>query len=198
MSDVLQEPAVKIRKGGAPLVCSILGVLILVSVILFCVPLSVPRLLGYEIYNVVSGSMEPALPVGSLVYVKTIAPETVAQGDIIAYQSGDSVITHRVLTNRLVEGEFVTKGDANDEADFTPVPYGSLLGRVVYHIPYLGSVLFLYTSTWGKVYVAGFAVCGVLLNLLASQLRARRREKALYQELARRQEKLRQREKNIS
>jgi hypothetical protein len=35
----------------------------------------------------------------------------------------------------------------------------------------------------------------VLLNLLAGQLRARRREKALYQELERRQEKLRQREK---
>jgi signal peptidase I len=148
--------------------------------------------MGYEVYNVVSGSMEPALPVGSVVYVETVAPETVAQGDIIAYESGGYVITHRVVTNRLVEGEFVTKGDANKQEDMAAVSYQDLIGRVAYHIPVLGRFTFLYTSTVGKVYVIGFALCGLLLNILAGQIRARRREQEFKRQIEARELKLRE------
>jgi signal peptidase I len=149
-------------------------------------------MLGYQAYQVVSGSMEPALPLGSLIYVETVAPEQVETGDIIVFWSGDSPITHRVTKNRLVEGEFVTKGDANAQEDLEPVSYDSLIGRVAYHIPFLGNFLFLYGSTVGKVYIMAFALCGLLLHLLAGRIRARRREQALRQELGVRNMKLRQ------
>ena len=57
-------------KGGKflPALCGFLGTLILTAVILSALPLTIPRLMGYEIYTVVSGSMEPTLPVDSLVY----------------------------------------------------------------------------------------------------------------------------------
>ena len=59
-------------KGGMliPALCNIAGTLILLSVIASCLPVTVPRFMGYEIYNVVSGSMEPAIPTGSLVYIR--------------------------------------------------------------------------------------------------------------------------------
>lgn len=75
------------QRGGKflPAFCSVLGTLILVSVILVCIPVTVPKLMGYEIYDIVSGSMEPEIPVGSAVYVKAAAPEEVKEGDVIAF-----------------------------------------------------------------------------------------------------------------
>ena len=88
-------------KGGnvIPALCSIIGILILCSVIASCLPVTVPRLMGYEIYNVVSGSMEPEIPVGSVIYVKAAAPEEVREGDVIAFWSNGSVVAHRVVKN---------------------------------------------------------------------------------------------------
>jgi signal peptidase I len=159
------------KRRLVPALLQILGILILLSVILSCLPLTVPRLMGYEIYDVVSGSMEPELPVGSVVYVEPTAPEDLAVGDIAAYSSGDSVITHRVTQNRLVEGEIYTQGDANAAEDFTPVPYDQVIGRVQYHLPLLGNLLFLYGSVLGKIYALAFALCGLLLHRLGARIR---------------------------
>lgn len=164
------------KKGGrlVPALCNVLGSLILASVILSCLPLTIPRLLGYEIYEVVSGSMEPEIPVGSVIYVAPTAPEEIQENEIIAFQSGDSIITHRVVENHLVEGEFVTKGDANAAEDIREAPYDSLIGRVSSHIPVLGSLMALYTSTVGKAYAVCFALCGAMLNILAGRIRRSR------------------------
>lgn len=159
-----------------PALCNLFGILILLSVILSCLPLTVPRLMGYEIYDVVSGSMEPEIPVGSVVYVEKAVPEDIVEGDIIAFLSGLSVITHRVVENRLVEGEFVTKGDANAAEDISAVPYTNLVGKVKYHFPIVGHLMSVYTSAVGKVYVICFAACGAMLNMLAGRLRDRQKE----------------------
>ena len=64
------------KKKGSRLgtVCSVFGLALLLLVILICLPLTVPRMFGYELYAIVSGSMEPAIPVGSVVYAKEISP----------------------------------------------------------------------------------------------------------------------------
>lgn len=161
----------------AALICNLLGTLILLSVIAAFLPVTVSRLLGYQIYNIVSGSMEPAIPTGSLVYVESAAPSEIREGEVIAYFSGSSAVTHRVVQNRLVEGEFITRGDANAQEDLNAVSYASLIGRVIYHIPYVGQLLVIYTSGIGKVYMICYAACGVLFHLLAGRLRDRSREK---------------------
>ena len=56
--------------AGCARICKIFGTVCLVAVILVCLPLTLPRVFGYEIYTVISGSMEPAISVGSLVYVQ--------------------------------------------------------------------------------------------------------------------------------
>ena len=103
-----------------PALCNILGTLILLSVILSCLPPAMARIRGDQIYNVVSGSMEPGIPVGSAIYVQAVEPEAVEEGDVIAFYSGTSVIAHRVVRNQTVEGEFTTKGDANEQEDMNP------------------------------------------------------------------------------
>lgn len=154
-----------------PLVCNILGTLILAAAIVMVVPATVPRYFGYGIYNVETGSMAPELPVGSIVYVKETDPADVAEGDIIAFENMGAVVTHRVVKNRLVEGEFVTKGDANEEEDPWTVKYDQMIGRVEHHFPVLGTISTLFADGIGKLYLLGFAACGAMLNLLAARLR---------------------------
>lgn len=154
-----------------PALCSVIGTLMLLVVIAATIPLTVPNFMGYEIFNVVSGSMEPTIPVGSIIYVKEIDPVEVESGDIIAFQSGDSVIMHRVVDNKRVEGAFTTKGDANNGEDMNDVPYDSLVGIVVKHVPILGQLLILFGSTFGRVCMVCFAACGALLNILGGRFR---------------------------
>ena len=167
------------KKGGGiiPALCNIAGTCMLLAVIAASLAVTVPRFLGYDIYEVVSGSMEPEIPVHSVIYVEEAAPEEIAAGDIIAFQSGDSIITHRVVENHVVEGTFTTKGDANAQKDMEDVPYGQLSGRVARHYPLIGGVMTLYTSKIGKAYVICFAACGAMFNILAGRIRARRKEK---------------------
>lgn len=147
-----------------------IGMVVLIVVILICIPLTVPRIFGFQVYNVISGSMEPAIPTGSLVYVKSVAASSVEKEDVIAFYSEvdtGAIITHRVVENHKVSGEFITKGDANKQKDPLPVKYEYLLGKVVVSIPFLGELLALVATTKGKIVVAcmiGFSVVSFLLG----------------------------------
>ena len=169
------------RRGGGKglsVLCRILGVLLVAAVIGLCLPLALPQLLGYQVYEVVSGSMEPAIPMGSVLYVREVSPSHVEEDAVIAFERDGGVIAHRVETNRTSIGEFVTKGDANEEEDLTPVPYDALLGEVVYSIPVLGHAMAIYSSQVGKVYLLLVLGCGVMLNMLAERLAEKQRQRA--------------------
>lgn len=169
----------KAKKGGglAPALCNIIGTAMLLAVIAASLSITAPRLMGYGIYNIVSGSMEPKVPVGSVIYVAKTAPEDIQKGDIIAFNSEESVIAHRVVENHVVEGTFTTKGDANAEEDVRDIPYQDLVGRVERHYPMLGALMTVYSSKVGKVYVVAFAACGAMFNILASRIRARKKSR---------------------
>lgn len=157
------------RKAAA--CCRFLGALLLAAAILSCLPVAIPQAAGYRVYSIVSGSMEPELPVGSLIYVKRTDAQKVAAGDVIAFEKEGSVVSHRVVENNTAEEEFTTKGDANAEEDLRPVPYEALIGRVEAHVPYLGVLSVLYSSLQGKLSMIGFACAGAVLLLLAGRLR---------------------------
>lgn len=152
---------------AAAVVCRILGTVILLAVLAVCLPLSVPKLLGYQVYDVVSGSMNPAIPVHSVVLVQPAAPEELQPGEIVAYRSGSSVVIHRLVENHIVEGELVTKGDANAEPDPLKVEYAGVLGTVTAHIPFIGIYAGALNTLPGKLYAFGFIVAAAMLYLLA-------------------------------
>ncbi len=168
-----------IKKGGKffPAFCNILGTLILVVVILVSVPLAVPRFLGYDAYNVITGSMEPTIPVGSVVYVERVEPESVLPDDIIAFYREDEVVTHRAVENHYLYDEIVTKGDANVSNDINPVKYSEFIGKVRWHFPLVGNYLSVYSSQVTKIYLLCLAACGVLFNILANRIRVHQDEK---------------------
>ena len=155
----------------ASVICRLFGWIILLGVIAALVPVTVPRFMGYEIYNVVSGSMEPEMPVGSIAYVKAIDPVMLEDGEIAAYATEGSVIMHRVVSNHKVEGYLITKGDANEDEDIKEVQYANVRGRVVKHYPVIGQLMMLLSNTLGKVLLLCLALCGVLLNVIAGRMR---------------------------
>ena len=91
---------------------------------------------------VVSGSMEPAIPVGSLIVVRE-RDEYVA-GEVISFVSSNkAIITHRILRVETSGGKikYITKGDRNEEEDRKPVYYEKVAGKVTNVIPKLGGSL---------------------------------------------------------
>ncbi len=111
---------------------------------------------------VLSGSMEPAIPVGSIVLIKS-APSYIV-GDVITYGPDTRKaipVTHRVVA--LKDGKFLTKGDANEGVDAGSVDPKSVIGKVVFHVPYFGYFLdFAKTETgfWLLVIIPCLAVAG--------------------------------------
>ena len=153
------------------MLCSALGTVLLIVVVAACVPLTVPRLFGLQLYTVVSGSMEPSIPTGSLVYVEETGPEDVEAGEVIAfYGSVDSasIITHRVVENRTLTGEFVTKGDANEKEDMNPVSYDQYIGEVVFSVPWLCNLAQAMTGGQGRAAAVVLILAAVGLHAAAS------------------------------
>lgn len=151
-------------------ICSALGTILLVLIIVICIPLTLPKAFGYEVYNVISGSMEPEIPVGSLVLIKDTEASTIQKKDVIAYYGGkdtEAIITHRVVENKVLQGEFITKGDANESEDMNPIEYKYLIGKVELVIPKLGSVAQSISTMEGKIAAACLIGVAFVLHLLA-------------------------------
>lgn len=164
----------EIKGGRAKAACRIAGTTMILIVILLCSLLVVPGMFGYRMYHVVSGSMEPALKVGSLIYIQEGPPEEAKEDDIIVFYSSledGGIITHRVVKNNVVAGTFRTKGDANDSPDPTPIAYDNYIGRVTLAMPYVGKVLVVLTSLYGKIAGICIVAAGVILNLIGSRQR---------------------------
>lgn len=125
--------------------------IIVLVVFTFAMLLVGVKLFGIEIYTVLSGSMEPTYKVGSLIYVVEADIENLKKGDVITFMATDKVVaTHRIekIINENGEKKFLTKGDANDHIDENLVSDGSIVGKPVFTIPYLGYVAsFIQTSS---------------------------------------------------
>jgi len=89
---------------------------------------------NYRAYIVQSGSMAPALPVGSVVFTQSATEYS--EGDIITFSVNSSLITHRIV--EVNEDSYNTKGDANEDPDSTPVPKDKVVGHSILTVPYLG------------------------------------------------------------
>ena len=132
--------------------------LILVSVfVLLSVVLTpagqVPQVLGYSVFRVMTGSMEPEIREDSLLVVKKTPPEDIVPGDVISFFSPDPMLEGAVNTHRVVRIEkengrtqFITKGDANVIEDIYPTDASALVGRVVFQSYGLGKAVSLLSN----------------------------------------------------
>jgi signal peptidase len=159
---------------------------ILVAAVAVSLAVLVPRLAGATPYTVLSGSMRPGLPPGTLVVVRPVEPADLAIGDVITYQleSGDpEVVTHRVVAQGFdSDGDllFLTRGDANDVADEKWVQPVQIKGELWYSVPYLGYASDLLTGHQRQtgVYLVAAGFFGYALLMFAEAARGRRRREA--------------------
>lgn len=147
----------------------------------------VPLIAGAERFTVLTGSMQPVYPPGTLIVVKPAEPDELRVGTPITYQlkpGEPTVVTHRIVAisqNTLGERTYVTQGDANGTPDEKPVIAEQIRGKVWYSIPYLG-----YVNNWltgqqrawviGTLVVGLFGYAGVMV---AGSVRDRRNSSEL-------------------
>lgn len=161
----------KTKRTGAKLVWNIVsGILIAIMVVLVVMLVGV-RLIGYQPYCVLSGSMEPTYHTGSLIYVKKADPQDIKVGDPITFVLDENltVATHRVIEIDEADRHFYTKGDANEYPDASPVHFNNLIGRPAFTIPYMGYVANYIQNPPGR-YIAIAAAAVILLLIFIPDL----------------------------
>ena len=159
---------------------SAVATVLLLAVMAVALPFSVPKLFGYQIYNVLTQSMEPAMPVGSAIYVKRCDPQALRQGEIITCRLSEAtglVETHRVVENDTQAKQLITKGDANALPDVDPVSCERVVGKVVICIPVLGTVSEMLHSGPGVTACVAIFALAIILWTLADKTKKRERSK---------------------
>ena len=144
-------------------VWSAISTVLVVAVVLLAGALIGARVFGIQVYAVLSGSMEPTIQTGALVYVKPAQAEEIQTGDVITFSVGDGVIaTHRVVDVTQSGGRpaFRTKGDANRVEDSRTITADELVGKVILSIPRMGTFMEYIQSKQGRMVAIA---AGVLL-----------------------------------
>ena len=114
------------------LLIRLLYILILLYLIIF-----IPIFWGYKPLVVISGSMEPILKVGGILYYEEYNINKFNNNDILVYQAKDHIISHRIV--KRTNNGFITKGDANKRIDRTIISKKQILGKGTnFSIPYIG------------------------------------------------------------
>ncbi len=147
------------RKKIKEIVSVLIVVVLVLPAIIYAVPFIVD---GYYSSVIMSGSMEPAVPIGSIVVVKRVNPDDVKVSNIIVFQRSDSKTLHRVI-DKIVENDsyyFKTKGDANEDPDPWTVQPEQIQGSLFLTIPYYGYLL----------YYAGTPIGFVLMVIIPATL----------------------------
>ena len=149
----------------------ILGTIIVIMVIFMCIPFVVPKVIGVNVYEVVTSSMAPELPVGSVVYVQTCKADEVKVGDIISFYVGtdeENIISHRVVEINVDEqGDFffITKGDANSDIDSMQVDVKHFVGKVKFKINNISWLVRLFDTSTGIIILIGLIIISLCLNI---------------------------------
>lgn len=131
--------------------------------------ITLPPLFGYQVLNVLSGSMEPNIPTGAVIWDEVIDPRDAKVGDVVTFtdpEDKNRLITHRVrkITVKGSRARVITQGDANNTVERWTVPLKTKIGRVIYHVPKLA-----YARVWltGRTGGLGIGIAIVLLILTA-------------------------------
>lgn len=158
---------------------NVISTVLVVIVVVIALLLVGARLFGLQVYAVLSGSMEPAYHVGSIIYVKSVDPGEIEVGDPITFVMNEelTVATHRVVRIDTENRAFYTKGDANNDPDAAPVNFNNLLGKPVFTIPYLGYVSSFVQSPPGIYIAVGVGALLLALAFLPDMLGGGKKEK---------------------
>ena len=147
---------------------NIISTVLVAVVVILALLLAGARLLGMQVFTVLSGSMEPTYHTGSIIYVKKIATEDIQPGTVITFMlDEDTVATHRVTAVVPDEEDptvvrFRTKGDANNTED-EPISADQIIGQYSGRIPKVGDFALFLQKPLGMVIFIGVPVCAFVV-----------------------------------
>ncbi|MBR5516218.1 MAG: signal peptidase I [Clostridia bacterium] len=119
------------------------SIILIIIVVILAILIAGVKVVGITPLKVLTGSMEPEYPVGSMIYIKSVDPDDLKKGDTITFKFNQSLATHRIVDIRQSEEipgtlEYQTKGDANKTVDGQWVNETDIEGRLLFSIPYFG------------------------------------------------------------
>jgi signal peptidase I len=130
-----------------------------------------PRIFGYQLYYVLTESMSPNIPAGSMIFVKTVDIDQINNRDVITFFSTEFSstpveVTHRVVDVDDTSGQIVitTRGDANSIDDINKVTEENLIGRVEFKITFLGFMLGVFDQR--NIIILGIVVIILIFVIL--------------------------------
>lgn len=160
---------------------------ILTAVLLLAVSaVAIPAIAGAQTYAILTPSMQPTYPVGTLIVVRAVPPDNLDIGDVITFQQvpdSAAVITHRIIgitATTAGERTFVTRGDDNDVEDPEPIAEEQIRGQLWYAVPWIGWIATARTQgpLGALVPITGVLLIGwggyAMLSSFVDRMRARR------------------------
>lgn len=139
----------------------------------------------YNVFIIVSESMEPNIKVGDIILEKKIKEEDLKKGDIITYKIDDQNITHRIVNIEIINNitYYKTKGDNNKIEDEKKIVYSDIRGKVIAKIPLVGN--FILNKKIKKIILIILVICIIIymrLKKIETKMKKRRMKKELEDE----------------
>lgn len=145
----------------------------------FINPNETPSILGYKNYIIVSGSMEPTIMTGDSIFVKEVPQNEIKINDIISFQDGNIITTHRIIKIEEENGikKYTTKGDNNNIEDNYEIKKEEILGKVCFHIKKIGNIVSYIKSRKGFINVIILIIILFLIKNKIDSKKITRKEK---------------------
>ena len=106
-------------------------------------PKETPDFLGFKTYEIVSRSMEDTINKNDIIVVKKVDKNEINENDIISFDNGNEIITHRIVEIENINGQtlYTTKGDNNRFADDEKISFEQIEGKYVFKLSKLGYLM---------------------------------------------------------
>ena len=157
---------------------NIVSTALVVLMVLCAVFLMGSRVMGYQCFTVISGSMEPKYSVGDLIYVKKVDANTIKVGDDVTFILNEDLVvaTHRVVRIDAENQRLYTKGLANEIEDSDPVHFNNVIGVPQFSIPKLGYVSDFVQNPPGMYITIGVGIILILAVFLPDMIGKKKNE----------------------
>ena len=204
MSRYKEKEKKKVSVLGVILIIIFLPILIVNATLIiksYIHPDEIASFMGYKPFIVLSGSMEPTIMTGDMAIVKEVDTNTLQKGDVIAFRSGNSVVTHRIIEVAVENNQkvLVTKGDNNNAEDRDKVTLDKVEGVCIKRIAKLGNFAMFLQTTWGSIIFISIPFALLIINGAIQRRKDNKEQAKKQEELERQLRELKQdKEKELS
>lgn len=207
--DVSEKPNIKILKSFFGIIGFVISIILSfvavmnLTIILksYIKPNEVPSFLGVKLFIVETDSMKPVFSGGDIIFVKKVEPKNLQEGDVISYSDSRSIVTHRIMGIDTIDSElsFITKGDANNTEDISPISEENVEGIYWFKVEGIGKFAMYMQSPQGRLIFVGIPVLiFIIYDILKRKERQRKTNianKKTDRQIKKLEEELKRREK---